>query len=84
MKQIGAALGACESRVSQLHSRAIASLRGQLAALSEGTVLARNGIAIEIAPVFETSAFYRPTAAKCAPATPAAHEHSGARMGPRV
>jgi len=42
MKQIGGALGVCESRVSQLHSQAIASLRGQLAAHNEGVVLARR------------------------------------------
>lgn len=84
MKQIGAALGVCESRVSQLHSRAIASLRGVLAALSEGAVLARDGIAIEIAPLFETSAFSRPHTAKCAPATRVAPDHSAAGRGPGV
>ena len=84
MKQIGAALDVCESRVSQLHSRAIASLCGQLAALSEGAVLARDGIAIEIDPAFETSIFARSNSPKCAPATPAAHDHNDSRMGPRV
>jgi hypothetical protein len=60
----------CESRVSQLHSQAIASLRGQLAAHNEGVVLERDGIALEINPGSGPSTFSGSNAPKCVPVTP--------------
>jgi len=72
MKEIGASLGVNESRVSQLHARAIKRLRESLGGMGAKQMVAMREALLEIATARPTMAkAAAPAAAKSAPVRPA-------------